>query len=297
MTIASYFAREVRLGEIPVLRALPAIGRRTIGPWCFIDRFGPLSFTDARPMDVAPHPHMGLQTITWLLEGEIVHDDSLGSEALLRPGGLNVMTSGAAIAHAEQTPRAHTGHLHGVQLWTALPESHRHGSPSFQHLAEVPMAEWPGGIARIFSGSVGGVASAAPHVSPIVGADLQVHPTSRLSIPMDASYEHGVLILSGDAAIDDQPLEARTLYYIEPGRAEATVSSRDGARVLLIGGAPFQERILMWWNFVARTPEEIRAAREEWTEHRRFGEVTAYRGARLEAPELTTRLAAPNPVS
>ena len=139
MTMAGYPAREVRLGDVPVLRALPAIGRRTIGPWCFIDRFGPLSFTDARPMDVAPHPHMGLQTVTWLLDGEIVHDDSLGSEALLRPGGLNVMTSGAAIAHAEQTPREHTGRLHGVQLWTALPESERHGSPSFQHLADVPM--------------------------------------------------------------------------------------------------------------------------------------------------------------
>jgi redox-sensitive bicupin YhaK (pirin superfamily) len=297
VTVTGYPAREVQLGEIPVLRALPAAGRRTIGPWCFIDRFGPLSFTDARPMDVAPHPHMGLQTVTWLLEGEIVHDDSLGSEALLRPGGLNVMTSGAAIAHAEQTPREHGGHLHGVQLWTALPDAQRHGSPSFQHLAEVPMAEWRGGIARIFSGALAGVSSDAHHVSPIVGSDLQVHRSSQLSIPLDASYEHGVLILTGDVALDGQVLASRTLYFIESGRTEAGFSSRQGARVLLIGGTPFPERILMWWNFVARTPEEIRAARADWTEHRRFGDVIGYPGARLEAPELTTRFASPNPVS
>ena len=136
-----YQGRDVRIGDLRVLRALPVKGRRLIGPWCFLDRFGPLTFSAGAPMDVAPHPHMGLQTVTWLLDGEVVHDDSLQQEALLRPGGLNVMTSGHAIAHAERTPTDNTGRLNGVQLWTALPEDHRHGAASFQHLPDVPAVE------------------------------------------------------------------------------------------------------------------------------------------------------------
>src|SRR5688572_28524169 len=121
-----YPVREVTVGPIRVQRALPLRGRRLIGPWCFLDRFGPLSFTEGTPMDVAPHPHMGLQTVTWLLDGEVVHDDSLRHEALLRPGGVNVMTSGHAIAHAERTPDNNSGRLNGVQLWAALPDRERH---------------------------------------------------------------------------------------------------------------------------------------------------------------------------
>src|SRR5262245_44904856 len=137
----AYAAREVTFGQVAVVRALPVKGRRLIGPWCFLDRFGPVTFNQGPGMDIAPHPHMGLQTVTWLLDGEIVQDDSLQQEALLRPGGLNVMTSGDAIAHAEHTPLENTGRLNGVQLWTALPDSHRHRTASFQHLPEVPRLE------------------------------------------------------------------------------------------------------------------------------------------------------------
>src|SRR6187200_3010778 len=136
---------EIALGTLGVSRALPVRGRRMIGPWCFLDRFGPLSFTEGMPMDVAPHPHMGLQTVTWLLQGEVVHDDSLGFESLLRPGGVNVMTSGGAIAHAEQTPPDNTGRLNGVQLWVALPDIARHSPATFEHVAEVPVVESRGG--------------------------------------------------------------------------------------------------------------------------------------------------------
>lgn len=282
-----------------VLRALPVRGRRIVGPWCFLDRFGPLSFTEGMPMDVAPHPHMGLQTVTWLLDGEVAHDDSLGSEALLRPGGVNVMTSGRAIAHAERTPREHTGRLNGVQLWTALPEARRHGAAAFQHVAAVPRLEWTGGRIDVFAGEVAGARVAAEYFSPLVGAEVRVHRGHDLALPLDRGFEHALLVLDGGTSLEGQPLASRTLYYLAPGRGDLTIRSDTGARVLLIGGAPFGESVLMWWNFVARTPDEIREARDDWAAHRRFGDVTAYRGPRLEAPEIL-RLAShppPNPVS
>jgi quercetin 2,3-dioxygenase len=292
----SYPARQVMLGDMPIARALPVKGRRLIGPWCFLDRFGPLSFSAGRPMDVAPHPHIGLQTVTWLLDGEVVHDDSLGNEGVLRPGGVNVMTAGHAIAHAEQTPRDNSGRLNGVQLWTALPDGDRHGPASFQQVADVPVAEFNGGMARVFSGTLDGATSAAPHFSELIGADLQIHAGAQLTIPTDARFEHALLVLAGSCALEGQPLEERVLYYLGTRRSELSLRSAAGARVLLIGGPPFPETILMWWNFVARTPGEIREARADWEAHRRFGEVPAYQGPRLAAPDLV-RLAAPNPVS
>jgi len=152
--LEAYANQDTTLGALSISRALPVKSRRMIGPWCFLDRFGPLSFSDGMPMDVAPHPHMGLQTVTWLLEGEVVHDDSLLQEAVLRPGSVNVMTSGRAIAHAERTPADNTGRLNGVQLWTALPEGQRHGDASFQHVIHVPDVELGGGIIQVFSGSL-----------------------------------------------------------------------------------------------------------------------------------------------
>jgi len=291
-----YANYEIMLGSLRISRALPVKGRRMIGPWCFLDRFGPLSFTEGMPMDVAPHPHMGLQTVTWLLEGEVVHDDSLGEEAVLRPGGVNVMTSGHAIAHAERTPADNTGRLNGVQLWTALPDHDRHGAPSFQHVQSVPTFEQPGGIVRVFSGSIDRAASPAHYFSELVGADLQVHRAGSLDVPLRPDFEYAVLVLTGDCALDGQPLRDRVLYYLGMQRTQAAFASQSGARVLLIGGPPFPEAILMWWNFVARTPEEIRDARDDWESGRRFGAVTAYKGQRLHAPELV-RLARPNPVS
>jgi len=288
--------RELALGSLTVSRALPVRDKRLIGPWCFLDRFGPLTFADGKPMDVAPHPHIGLQTVTWLLDGEIVHDDSLGSEALLRPGGINVMTSGAGIAHAEQTPIENSGRLNGVQLWVALPDRHRHAVAGFAHRTEVPILESPGGLAHVFAGQFGDAGSTASYYSDLVGVDVQVHAAHTLDLPLHPGHEHGVLILDGDCSLNGEPLEPRVLYYLGTTRSQATFSSRNGARVLLIGGPPFGEAILMWWNFVARTPEEISQARTDWEQRRRFGEVAAYKGARLNAPELA-HFARANPVS
>ena len=288
--------REVTLGAITVQRALPLRGRRLIGPWCFLDRFGPMTFTSGTPLDVAPHPHIGLQTVTWLFDGELVHHDSLLHEDVLRPRGVNVMTSGQAIAHAERTPVENSGRLSGVQLWTALPDSRRHGHPSFQHVAEVPMDEAPGGVVQIFSGRLGDAVSSAEHFSGLVGADLLVHGHATLTIPLQPEFEHAVLVLDGDCTLEGQPLAHGLLYYLGMRRTELSIASASGARVLLVGGVPFAEPILMWWNFVARTPDEIRDARADWEAHRRFGDVPGYKGPRLPAPELA-RLAHPNPVS
>jgi quercetin 2,3-dioxygenase len=304
----SYPHRQVHLGSLPIARALPARGRRMVGPWCFLDRFGPLTFADGKPMDVAPHPHIGLQTVSWLLDGEIVHDDSLGFEAVLRPGGVNVMTAGAGIAHAEQTPRGNSGRLNGVQLWVALPDADRHMPAGFTHLDEVPAFEptavvgqasrlpGDGGIVRVFAGRMGNTACPLPVYSPLVGADVRIHAGGGLTLPLDETFEHAVVVLGGDCCLEGRHLSEGLLYHLDTRRAEAIFSSVDGGRVLLVGGQPFPDRIVMWWNFVARTPEEIAQARLDWEERRRFGEVRAFDGPRLSAPELT-RLAQPNPAS
>ena len=289
-------ARETSLGTLKILRALPIREKRLVGAWCFLDRFGPLSFTEAKPMDVAPHPHIGLQTVSWLLQGEILHNDSLGSEALLAPRGVNVMTSGGGIAHSEETPAINTGVLNGVQLWVALPDADRHGPASFEHVAEVPVVEQAGGIVSVFAGTAFGHSSPAKYYSPILGADIALHPSASLELSLDPSFEHAALLMTGDAEIDGQSIDSTSLWYLGTKRSSIEFRSRNGGRVLLIGGPPFPEKILMWWNFVARTPEEIAHARSDWQSHQRFGEVTAYHGARLDAPPLQ-RFAAPNPAS
>ena len=296
LTLEAYPNRDVSIGNLTVTRVLPIRDRRMIGPWCFLDRFGPLSFSDDKPMDVAPHPHTGLQTVTWLLEGEVLHDDSLGSEATGRPGGVNVMTSGRGIAHAEQTPRHNSGRLNGAQLWVALPDAYRHVEPSFDGIERVPLIESPGGVTQVFAGSLGGSASPGRHFSELVGADVQVHPGATVSTDLSPHFEHAVLVLDGDCSIDGEPLQPRMLYYLGTSRTEVAFSSRTGGRALLIGGPPFTERILMWWNFVARTSEEIAQFREDWELRRRFGEVSTYQGDRLAAPELA-RIARPNALS
>lgn len=290
-----YKPRETSLGALPIWRALPVRQRRTIGPWCFLDRYGPLSFTDEKPMDVAPHPHIGIQTVSWLLEGEVVHHDTLGCEGVVRPGGVNVMTSGRGIAHSEETPKQNSGRLNGVQMWVALPDSSRNIAPSFQAIEEVPRVEFPGAVVSLFIGTFAKVKSPADAYSDIVGVEIEIHRNGKSILPLVESREHCIFPLSGDAEVDMIPLEVNTLYDLGRGRGDLWLSSRGGARVLLLGGVPFREEILMWWNFVARAPEEIAAARAKW-EAGEFGVVAGYAGPPLAAPPLN-RLAPPNPAS
>jgi len=283
MTLEAHPGRTTHLGPLPIWRALPVRDRRLIGPWCFLDRYGPLSFSDDKPMDVAPHPHIGIQTVSWLLEGEVLHRDSLGCEAMARPGTVNVMTSGKGIAHSEETPASNIGRLNGVQLWVALPDAHRHDAPAFHHVPEVPREEWRGGFAETFS---------AHTFSPMVGKDVRVH--ASLELELERTFEHGLFILDGEMTLEGQRLEVNTLYYLGPDRS--SIALRGSGRLLLLGGEPFPEPVLMWWNFAARTPEEIAEARAEWESGTRFGAVRGYDGPRLHAPELH-RIARPNPAS
>jgi redox-sensitive bicupin YhaK (pirin superfamily) len=286
------------LGGFTVRRFLPRRARRMVGPWCFLDAFGPLEFGARKVMDVPPHPHIGLQTVTWVVEGEALHNDSLGRQAMARPGTLNLMTAGQGIAHAEETPPENSGRLHGFQLWVALPDATRNTAPAFDHHGALPVAELAGGRAVVFLGEVAGARSEARTYSPSVGAELRGEPGACLRVPLRPDFEHALLPFEGHAELDGQTLAADTLYYVGTGRRR--ISLRCGAasfRALLIGGAPFGETILMWWNFVARSPDEIREARDDWQARRRFGEVRAYDGPRLEAPPLLARPVAANPMS
>jgi quercetin 2,3-dioxygenase len=295
-TFIGYPNRNARLVDLGISRALPIRERRMVGPWCFLDRFGPLSFTSNKPMNVPPHPHIGLQTVSWLLEGEVLHNDSLGSEALVSPGGVNIMTAGNGISHSEETPAVNSGHLSGVQLWVALPDSARNMAPSFTHVEQVPVVDTPGGILQVFAGTKNGATSPAAYYSEIVGLDVQIHAGSEFELDLDSGFEHALLVLSGDCNFEQTELEERMLYYLGSGRSSVSITSRAGSRVLFIGGPPFPETILMWWNFVARTPEELSQARADWVAQRRFGQVAGEHGARLAAPDLM-RFARPNPAS
>lgn len=285
--IESYAAREARLGPgLVIRRALPLKERRLVGPWCFFDHFGPVGFTSGKPIDVAPHPHIGLQTVTWLIEGEVLHNDSLGYQALIRPGQLNLMTAGRGIAHSEETPRENSGRIHGIQLWVALPDSKRQSESAFDHYDAVPQVELQGGRVAVVIGEIAGARSPAKAYSPIVGAEIVIERNARLELPLDALFEHAIVVLEGALDLEGQHLQPGALHYLGTHCERLQIAAANSARAFLIGGTPFGENVLLWWNFVARTPEEIAQARADWEQRRRFGEVKAYRGTRLEAPTL-----------
>ncbi|TDE27882.1 pirin family protein [Nonomuraea mesophila] len=271
--------REVPLGgprAMTVSRTLPGRQRRMIGAWCFVDAYGP----QRAEMRVPPHPHTGLQTVSWLVAGEVLHRDSLGTLQHVRPGQLNLMTAGRGISHSEESPLAP---LHGVQLWVALPGGHRHTGPAFEHHPVMPVLRGPGFEAGVIMGTLGGVRSPATAFTPLVGAEITVDGTGE--VPLDAGFEHGLLLLDGAV----EHLERGPLRYLPPGRSRVRLSGR--GRVLLIGGEPFGEEIVMWWNFVGRSHDEIAAYRKEWMEGEGFGVVEGFDGAPLPAPVLpATRL-------
>ena len=275
---------------LPIRRLLPRSQRRLVGPWCFLDSYGPLTFVSGKPMDVAPHPHIGLQTVSWLLEGEVLHNDSLGLQGTAGHGVLNLMTAGRGIAHAEETAPQNTGRLRGLQLWVALPGASRETAPAFEQHRGLPVMRREGGRATVLLGELGGVRSPARAFSPIVGVDVAGEPDRQLVLPLAPGFEHALVPLQGGCRLDGVPLAIDTLYYLGCGRPELVLEGNaQGFRAFLLGGAPFGETILMWWNFVARTPEEIVAARDDWEAGRRFGTVAAYAGPRIPAPALKAR--------
>ncbi|MFD2465777.1 pirin family protein [Amycolatopsis silviterrae] len=285
-------ARSVPLGgprAMPVRRTLPQRQRSLIGAWCFADHYGPDDTSVSGGMSVGPHPHTGLQTVSWLFTGEIEHRDSLGSHAMVRPGELNLMTGGRGICHEEvSTPETTT--LHGVQLWVALPDEHRHTARDFQHYAP-PSTDLDGATARVFLGTLAGETSPVQTFTPLLGAEIVVDPGVTLSLAADPSFEHGVLLDTGEITFAGTPLQQAQLGYLGVGATTLDLHNPGSApaRVIVLGGPPFGEEILMWWNFVGRTHDEIAEYREAWEANSdQFGAVESYPGgpARIPAPPL-----------
>jgi quercetin 2,3-dioxygenase len=260
---------------LSVRRALPRRARRTIGAWCFLDHMGPVEVSDDREVNVGPHPHMGLQTVTWLLSGELLHRDSLGSEQLIRPGQLNLMTAGAGVSHAEESIGTFRGQLQGVQLWVAQPGATRLGAAAFEHHGELPQVPLDRGEATVLVGAMAGTVSPARHDSDLVGLDLNLTPGPTL-LPLDPAFEHGLVVLDGAIEVDQLVVEPGHLAYLGPGRDELAIAALRPTRAIVVGGRPFPEPLLMWWNFVARTRDEVTAAYQQWQNgDDRFGVVAS----------------------
>ncbi|XQE83522.1 pirin family protein [Streptomyces microflavus] len=279
--------RRVPLGEsTEVRRLLPNLGRRMVGAWAFVDHYGPDDIADEPGMQVPPHPHMGLQTVSWLHDGEVLHRDSLGSLQTVRPRELGLMTSGRAISHSEESPKPHARFLHGAQLWVALPDAHRHVEPHFQHHTDLPAVTAPGLTATVILGELDGAASPGTAYTPIVGADLTLTGGAEARLPLDPDFEYAVLSMSGEAEVDGVPVLPGSMLYLGCGRTGLPLRALSDAGLMLLGGEPFEEEIVMFWNFIGRSHEEIAQAREDWMTGSRFGDVKGYDGGRLSAPEL-----------
>jgi len=283
---------DVPLGRYTtVRRLLPLRRRRMIGAWCFVDHFGPDDVSGRPGMQVPPHPHTGLQTVTWLAAGEILHLDSLGSAQTIVPGQLNLMTSGHGIAHSEQSPPGHPPGMHGLQLWVALPESARHGQPRFEHHAALPVLPCNGGTVTVVVGELAGSRSPARVHSPLVAAEVVLDAPWQDRLPIDPGFEHGVLVMSAEAGATDVAgveLAPGSLLYLGRGRSELPVRTAGPARLFLLGGEPFDEPLVMWWNFVGRSHEDIAQAREDWMSGLRFGTVAGCVDSPLPAPAMPT---------
>ncbi|MFD0558434.1 hypothetical protein FB566_3735 [Stackebrandtia endophytica] len=279
--------RNVPLGESTVVRRLlPNLGRRMIGAWCFVDHYGPDDIVDEPGMQVPPHPHTGLQTVSWLREGQVLHNDSLGSRQVLTPGTLGLMTSGAGIAHSEQSPKDHAPMLHGAQLWVALPETDRHTAPSWDFHDDLPVDSGSGVTTHIILGEFAGLRSPGRTFTPLVGAQLDLAAGTSTTLPMEPDFEYAALAISGRVDVDGVPVEPGSLLYLGTGRDRLPVAAEHDGSIMLLGGEPFEEKIVMWWNFIGRTGDEIKEFRSDWETGKRFPAVTGYDGPALRAPSL-----------
>ena len=299
-------SREVPRGgprAMTVHRTLPQRARSLIGAWCFADHYGPADVSETGGMDVPPHPHTGLQTVSWLFAGEIEHRDSGGVHELVRPGELNLMSAGSGVAHSEvSTPGTTT--LHGVQLWIALPDAARDLPRGFDHHVP-PVVRLPGGSARVLLGTLAGTTSPVVTATPLLGAEVLVSPRAEVTLELDPGFEHGVLVDVGPVLVNGVELARTELGYVDTGLRRVVLSNPGDqqARVVLLGGEPFEEPLVMWWNFVGRTHEDIVMFREQWQARSdRFGAVEGYAGfpKHLPAPALPTsrlkpRLQPPGP--
>jgi redox-sensitive bicupin YhaK (pirin superfamily) len=273
-------------GGVPVARMLPSRHRRTIGAWCFLDHAGPARFAAGQGLRVGPHPHTGLQTFTWMLEGEVLHRDSLGNEQVIRADQVNLMTAGRGIAHTEESVAGET-RLHTAQLWIALPARVAGMAPRFDHYPDLPRWSESGAEAVLLAGALMGRQSPVLVHTPLVGVDWHAPQDAALTLALDPAFEYGLVPLTGPATAQGQALAADELLYLPPGAGTLRLELPAGTRALLIGGAPFGEDITIWWNFVGHGKPYIAQAQRDWQAHsERFGEVRGFDGPRIEAPPV-----------
>jgi quercetin 2,3-dioxygenase len=269
-----------------IRRALPNRHRRMVGAWCFLDHAGPAEYAAGRGLLIGPHPHIGLQTFSWMIEGSILHTDSLGYRQWIHPGQVNLMTAGRGISHAEESPADAPGRFQLAQLWIALPKHESEREPSFLHYPDLPILDRGGFRLTVLAGTFAGERAPAEVFSPLVGVDLAAAGPAQAELALDAAFEHGVMALEGHALVGGESLAPGALLYFGTGREGLRFETNGPARLLLIGGAPFGEEILLWWNFVARTYGEMEQATRDWLDGTRFGAVEGARGAPLVAPDL-----------
>lgn len=287
----THHPRRTTVGATTVARALPQRARRSVGHWCFVDVFTPGVGTDpAAAMGVGPHPHCGLETVTWLTDGALHHTDSLGSSQQIQPGTLNLMTAGAGITHAEAV--VGSGPVHGAQLWLAQPEATRHGPPRFAHHAALPTVPvGPGVEATVVIGTLGSERSPANPDAPARCLSVRAPSGGSGSLELDGSWEHAVVVLDGRASVagswagDAVGIGPGAIAVLDPGHHEVTIDAAPATTLLVLGGAPVGEPLVMWWNFVVRTPLEAHEAAEAWNRGDvRFGPLPPSPDPRIPAP-------------
>jgi quercetin 2,3-dioxygenase len=283
--IQNFPIRSAEIGKGTVIkRALPSRQKRLIGAWCFLDHAGPVVFPQGDGLDVGPHPHIGLQTFSWMIEGTMMHTDSLGSKQLIRSKQVNLMTAGRGISHTEVAPETET-HMHAAQLWIALPDHKLNMEPRFDHYPELPVVEKEGLEYTILVGDFLNTTSPVEVHTPLLGVDIAAKESVTTRLTLNPKFEYGFMALEGTAVINGHELDADNLVVLEPGLNEIEIQVHANSRILLLGGEPFESPILLWWNFVGRTQEELRLAREQWVNgDERFGTIPDYDGPRLEAP-------------
>jgi redox-sensitive bicupin YhaK (pirin superfamily) len=255
------------LGDFKVNRSLPARERTMVGPFIFVDEFGPARLPAGRGMDVRPHPHINLATVTYLFEGAIEHRDSIGSRQVIEPGAINLMTAGSGIVHSERSPqalRAEGPSLYGMQTWLALPDGREEVAPAFDHVAPeaLPVVEDGAARARVLMGTLWGATAATPQHSPTIYADIELGAGGAIPIEAEAD-ERAVMLVGGEAELDGQALDLFALYVLRPGH-QAHLSSSRGGRLMLMGGAAFSTRRYVFWNFVSSSRDRINQAKDDW---------------------------------
>lgn len=275
-----------------IARALPQRLLRRIGAWAFLDHIGPVSLSPDLGMKVRSHPHIGLQTFTWMISGEIQHHDSLGYEQIIRPNEVNLMTAGNGIAHTE-TSVGNTGRMHAVQLWIALPKSHQQVAPSFEHHPQLPSQHQNGLHQTVLVGAWETLHAPTTVHSPLMAVDMLASSDAQATFALQADFEYGILPLIGQVSVNGVTVSQGQLAYLPCGQEHVQIHAAAGSHFILIGGEPLPEELIVWWNFIARSQAEIEQARTDWeAQSPRFGELSQLGGDWLHAPAITGHLKA-----